>query len=196
MNWTRKSSSGTRSTFRGRHRYEHWYRDNQVYFITARVRAGFPAFASEEAKSIFWRYFETNVSRFGFFPWVTSLLDNHYHTMGYLRRGDDLPRLMHRLHGGVAKSVNDLLERDGRRIAPPFWGDRWHRSYMDGCLRDPVQAERTYRYIYRQSVRHGVASDPRDYPHTRVQADMAQAIRRAEELKAFLYGVRYRRYER
>ena len=31
----------------GKHRFEHWHADNQVYFITARCCERFPAFASE-----------------------------------------------------------------------------------------------------------------------------------------------------
>jgi hypothetical protein len=59
------------------HRYEHWLVDNQIYFITARCRDRFAAFASQEAKKVFWHKFEQYTSQFGFEPWVTSLLDNH-----------------------------------------------------------------------------------------------------------------------
>lgn len=75
----RKSSSSSVHHFDGRHRFEHWYRDNTVYFITARVRDKFPAFQSEDAKSIFWDRFDYYTHLHGFVPWVTSLLHNHYH---------------------------------------------------------------------------------------------------------------------
>ena len=203
MNWTRKSKPGTPAWFKGRHKFEHWYRDNQVYFLTARVRRRLPAFTSEQAKIIFWRQFDRYTREFGFTPWVTSLLDNHYHTIGYLKVGVNLAPMMQRLHGSVAKLVNDVLEQESvrlkphclGRIAPPFWGDKRGKNYMDGCLRDPLQGVRTYRYVYRQAVRHGLVRDPRDYPHTRVNIEMMPAIRRAEQLDAFLRGVRYRRYE-
>ncbi len=55
--WHRRSGS-TRRIYQGKHRFEHWLRDKQVYFITARVRGRFPAFASEEAKWIWWEAFE------------------------------------------------------------------------------------------------------------------------------------------
>jgi REP element-mobilizing transposase RayT len=97
------------------HRYEHWLVDNQVYFITARCRDRIPAFATEQTKAIFWNRFEHYTKEFEFTPWVTSLLDNHYHTLGYLRKGDDLPRMMQRIRGSVAKLVNDLLPE---RITP------------------------------------------------------------------------------
>lgn len=82
-----------------------------VYFITARVRDPLSAFASDDAKAIFWLQFNRYTAEHGFTPWVTSLLDNHYHTLGYLREGDQLPHMMRLLHGSVAKLVNDLLEQ-------------------------------------------------------------------------------------
>src|SRR5688572_17033846 len=105
----RKSSSSSTEAWAGRHRFEHWYLDNQVYFITARCRDRFTAFASEAAKAIFWNRFENYTAEFGFTPWVTSRLDNHYHTLGYLKVGENLGPMMQRLHGSVAKLVNDLL---------------------------------------------------------------------------------------
>ena len=140
MGWKefRKGSHKEDKLWNGRHRYEHWYVDNQVYFITARVRGRYPAFASEAAKTIFWDRFDHYVSKSSYVPWVTSLLDNHYHTLGYLKIGSDLSKLMRGLHGSVAKLVNDLLPE---RILP-FWVDAGHQNYFDGCIRDVLQARR------------------------------------------------------
>jgi len=131
------------SVWDGFHRFEHWYRDNTAYFITARVRGQQKALASEEAKAIFWDRFNHYTKEFGFTPWVTSVLDNHYH---------------------------------------------------DGCLRDEIQARRTYRYVLTQCRRHQICDDPKDYPHTIVNVELERAIKRALELKAFMKGVPYKRY--
>jgi REP element-mobilizing transposase RayT len=116
----RKSSSSSSESWSGRRRFEHWYLDNQVYFITARCRDRFPAFNSEAAKAVFWDRFEHYAAEFRFTPWVTSLLDNHYHTLGYLRIGEKLGPMMQRLHGSIAKLVNDSFTQ--RRT--PFWSER------------------------------------------------------------------------
>jgi hypothetical protein len=71
----RKSSYTNREFYHGRHRFEHWYRDNTVYFITARCRERYLAFASEAAKSIFWDRFNHYTHQHGFVPWITSLVD-------------------------------------------------------------------------------------------------------------------------
>lgn len=165
--------------------------DNQVYFITARCRDRFPAFASDDAKRIFWDRFTHYAAQFRFTPWVTSLLDNHYHTVGYMAIGRNLGTMMQRVHGSTAKLVNDLLPQ--RR--PRFWADAKDHGYFDGCLRDLRQGRLTYRYVLTQAQRHGVERDFRRYPHTRVNMEMEQALAEAVRLHAFLVGVPYRRYE-
>ncbi len=212
-----KASRSAREHFRGQHRFEHWYVDNQVYFITARCRDRFSAFACDEAKVIFWDRFEYYADQFGFVPWVTSLMDNHYHTLGYLREGMKLQRMMQRLHGSVAKLVNDVLERETPSRTPPaeaggagksvggagknarlvpFWRDTKGREYFDGCIRDEKQARLAYRYTLLQGARHGICTDWRTYPHTRVKVELDCAVERAHDLGAFMERVPYKRYER
>jgi REP element-mobilizing transposase RayT len=186
----RKSSATHTEAHKGHHRYEHWYIDNQVYFITARCRDRFPAFTSEQAKLIFWDRFEFYSDEFGFVPWVTSLLDNHYHTLGYLRVGENLGPMMQRLHGSVAKLVNDLLPVRRK----PFWREAGNRDYFDGCIRSERQCRLAYKYTLRQSVRHGIAVDWQLYSHTRAAIALDRGVARALELGAFLEKVTYKRY--
>src|SRR4051812_6825600 len=53
----RKSSYTHREYHDGQHRFEHWYRDNTVYFITSKVSDNSHAFASASAKLVFWDRF-------------------------------------------------------------------------------------------------------------------------------------------
>ena len=193
MGWKaiRRGAHQSRVVFQGQRRFEHWYVDNQVYFITARVRNKELAFRTDNAKSIFWDRFDHYVRKTSFVPWVTSLMDNHYHTLGYLKRGDDLPILMRGLHGSVAKLVNDQLDQ---RITP-FWADTDHQSYFDGCIRDEKQASRAYRYTLTQCQRHRICPRWEDYPHTRVTVAVEAAIRRSHVLQAFMESVPYKRYQ-
>lgn len=149
----RRVSRSNRYRQGDRLRYEHWHVDNQVYFITARCRDGFPAFRTERAKGIFWERFGHYADRFGYTPWVTSLVENHYHTLGYLREGQNLSTMMQRIHGSVAKLVNDTLDV---RLTK-FWRDAKGKEYFDGCIRDESQARKAYRYTCIQSERHRLA---------------------------------------
>lgn len=172
------------------HRFEHWYVDHQVYFITARCRDQFPAFASPQAKSIFWDRFTHWADQAAFKPWVVSLLDNHYHVLGYNRSGAALKQMMRRVHGSIAKRVNDQLPRRRER----FWRDEQGREFFDGCIRDVKQCRAAWRYTLMQSVRHGVARDWRTYEHTRVYAAMDTCVAWASKYGAFMEGVPYPRY--
>lgn len=185
-----KISRSQRESHNGHHRFEHWQIDNQVYFITARCRDKYAAFASEAAKAIFWERFDHYTNEFRFVPWVTSLLDNHYHTLGYLYAGRNLSPLMQRLHGSVAKLVNDILPE--RR--PEFWRDAKGQEYFDGAIRDGKQGRLAFRYTLLQSMRHRICKDYREYPHTRINVELEAAIKRSLELGAFLEGVPYKRY--
>ena len=188
----RKSAATSTHRFRGQHRFEHWYRDNTVYFLTARCRDRFPSFATEQAKLIFWDRFNHYTDEAGFTPIVTSLIDNHYHCLGYLKRGENLGQMMRKLHGAVAKLVNDTLANRQK----PFWREKGHRDYFDGCIRDEKQCRLAFRYTLTQSVRHGIVADWRTYAHTVVNVPLESAVKRALELGAFMEGVPYARYER
>ena len=187
-----QKSAGISEHYERKHRFEHWYRDNSVYFITSSTRDHFPAFASQAAKSIFWDRFENYARSHGFVPWVTSVLTTHYHFIGYLCEGKQLAEMMRKLHGSVAKLVNDVIPKRQR----PFWRDAGGRDYFDGCLRDEKQLRLAYRYTLTQSVRHRIAHDWRQYPHTRVYVELEEGVRRATELRAFLPEVPYARYGR
>ena len=189
----RTGGSSGKEFFDGKHRFEHWYRDNTIYFITARCRNGVAAFESDEAKAIFWDRHDHYSAAHGYTPIVTTLMNNHYHSLGYLRVGLELGEMMRELHGSVAKLVNDTLEA---RLVP-FWNEagRYKHNYFDGCIRDELQMRRAYRYVLMQAVRARIVTDWRLYAHTRVDVDLEAAVRRAVERKAFLGNVPYKRYE-
>jgi REP element-mobilizing transposase RayT len=182
-----KGSSSKSEYFKGRHRLEHWYRDNTLYFLTVRCTDRFPAFASESAKAVFWRQFEKYTTEYHFDTWICALLDNHYHAIGYLPRGSDLASMIRKIHGSTAKLVNDLLPT---RLVP-FWAE-----YFDGCLRDEAQYRRAYRYTLLQSRRHGICADYAGYQHTRVTMDLKKGLELARERRVFLRDVPYKRYQK
>lgn len=188
----RKSSYTKNEFWDGRHRFEHWYRDNTVYFITSKTRDGFHAFKSDRAKSIFWDRYHYYTALHGFVPWITTLMSNHYHMLGYLNDGEQLGEMMRKLHGSAAWMV--MKEIEVRHV--PFWRSKGNKDYFDGCIRDVLQAERAYRYIRMQAVKARIVRDWRDYPHTIANVECDRAIRRAVELNAFLEEVPYARYER
>ncbi len=168
----RKSGPSRHKYWEESHKFEHWYRDNTVYFITARCRDKHHCFHTPAACAIFWERFEHYAGLHGNEPWVTTLMNNHYHTLGFLRRGNEMGEMMRKIHGSVAKLVNDTL--DVRRV--PFWNDRRHRDYFDACVRGERQYRRAYRYTLLQSVRARLAGDWRLYANTRVRLPIEDGL--------------------
>jgi hypothetical protein len=178
----------------GRHRFEHWCVDNQVCFITARVRVQHSAFTSADAKGVYWERFDHYTGACGFEPWITSLMDNHYHTLGFLHEGEKLKVLMQRVHGSVAKLVNDVLESQCLPRHADFWCDQRGQQYFDGCIRDERQFRRAWRYVERQAERQGICRGCSTYPHTRAIMSFEGALKSARERDGFMAGVPYMRY--
>ncbi len=183
----KKGSSTQKEFHENQHRKEHWYRDNTLYFITTRCTDRHPAFSSPQAKAIFWRQLEKYAAQHHFDLWICTLMNNHYHVIGYLPRAPDLAPMIRKIHGSVAKLVNDLLPN---RILP-FWED-----YFDGCLRDESQYCRAYRYTLFQSVRAGLCLDYRIYSDTKIRIALRDGLRFAQQRQVFLRHVPYKRYEK
>jgi REP element-mobilizing transposase RayT len=183
----KKGSSAKKEYYNGHHRREHWYRDNTVYFLTVRCTGRFPAFASKEAKAIFWRQFTKYTHEHHFDVWICTLMNNHYHAVGYLRSGADLSPMIRKIHGSVARLVNDVLPT---RLVP-FWAD-----YFDGCLRDENQYRRAYRYTQLQAQRHGICRDYMQYADTHMDVSLSEGLSLAQRRGVFLRNVPYKRYEK
>lgn len=162
-----------------------------IDLITARVRDRRHVFTTPETQDIFWTKFGQYTSAHGFHPWVTTLMSNHYHTIGYVDRADDVGEMMRKLHGSVATLVCQSLEITHK----PFWLDDHHRDYFDGCLRDETQLRRSYAYVRDQAVAAGLVRDWHAYPNTRVQLDLESAVTFANARDAWLPEVPYARYD-
>ena len=165
----------------GKHRFEHWYVDQQISFITARCRDKYPAFDLPQAREVFWNRFDRYSAQFGFEPGVTSLMNNHYHTIGYLHVGANLQKFIQRLHGSVAKLVNDLLPERREQ----FFRDMKGREYFDGCIRDEKQCRAAYRYTLLQAVRGGFVSRWEAYPDTHVARDLESFVTMSKNRNGF-----------
>jgi hypothetical protein len=128
----RKSAPSHKEYFDGKHRYEHWYRDNTVYLITARVRDRYPAFESEAAKEIFWDRFTHYTHEYGFTPIATSLMNNHYRRIHEARGEpgrDDAEDPRVRREAGQR-----YFAREDQAVLAGFTASRLFRRVHSGCV--------------------------------------------------------------
>ncbi|MEL7238232.1 MAG: transposase [Planctomycetota bacterium] len=175
----------------GSHRFEHWIKDNQLYFLTCCTKGHAHVFKSRQAQEVFWQCFNRWHERSGFKVCVVTLMSSHYHLVGYAKVGQQLVDFVQGLHGSTARAVNPLLDQPLR----PFWGERKGQSYFDGCLRDEEQASKAWTYTRDQAVKAGLVENWDEWPGTRVFVERDAMLKRATTLGAYLRGVPYKRYD-
>jgi hypothetical protein len=100
--------------------------------------------------------------------------------------------MVQRIHGSVAKLVNDLLPERRK----DFWRDGKGFEYFDGCLRDELQLRRTHGYVLRQAIKARLVKDWREYPDTHVNLDVDACVAYAKAHNGFLEDIPYKRYEK
>jgi len=67
--------------YNGHRRFEHWYVDNQIYFITARCTDRYPAFVSQAGQKIFWD------------RWLHYAKSTPIHSVDHIAGRQSLPRI-------------------------------------------------------------------------------------------------------
>jgi putative transposase len=84
--------------------------------------------------------------------WV--ILSNHYHLMAFSHKGEDLPKIMGRVHYQSGQLI--------RKVYPsnlPVW---W--NYWDYCPRDEKDHLIRLNYLLNNPVKHGYTKNLTDYP--------------------------------
>jgi putative transposase len=138
------------------HTPAHLLLDDTPYFITGAIYGKRPLLQAAILKQALLDDMRTSLGDYAWRleHWV--ILDNHYHILAHSLRGDDLPALMHRLHGRSARQI-----RAATNCELPVW---W--NYWDYCPRD----ERDYlihlNYLLYNPVKHGFVADLKAYPYS------------------------------
>lgn len=110
----------------------HLFIDDAPYFITGAIYQKRKLLRNAALKQGLLDKIRANTRHFGWTleHWV--ILDNHYHLMLRSRRGDDLPELMQRVHGGTCTilprprnapsrfgGIIGIIARETKRIITP-----------------------------------------------------------------------------
>lgn len=138
------------------HHPTHLYIDQQLYFLTAhtylnqfRIEEKFKQLLINKIKKFFQDF------NFKLYGWV--VLDNHYHILFKFEKGDDLSRLMGKIHAGFSYEVNRIENKRGRRI--------W-QNYWDWCIRSENDFWRHFNYIHHNPVKHGYVKQMGEYDYS------------------------------
>ncbi len=132
----------------------HYYFDNKIYFITARTINGEKVLNTEEKKNIVKKIMieAGNKFKIDFYAWI--ILDNHYHILINVLKGDSISHFIKTVNGKSAFLLNRMDKIKKRKI--------WF-NYFDTCIRSEKDFWMRFNYIHHNSVKHNYAKRMDDY---------------------------------
>ena len=132
----------------------HYYFDNKIYFITARTVNKNRFFNTKEKKDLLKKILieASNKFKVGFYAWT--ILDNHYHLLLDVLKGESIPGFVKTINGKSAFLLNGIDKARKRKI--------WF-NYWDTCIRSEKDFWTRFNYIHHNSIKHRYAEKMEDY---------------------------------
>jgi putative transposase len=121
-----------------RHHPPHFLEDNTIYFVTARTVDQAPYFNSNSKAGLL-------KFQIALYAWV--LLNNHYHLLFKIKKGEDLSKFINFLNGKSSFELNKSENTIGRKI--------WYQ-YWDHSIRDETDFWQHFNYIHNNPVKHSL----------------------------------------
>ena len=132
----------------------HYYLDNKIYFITSRTVDKNRFFNTKEKKNLLKKILIEAGNKFniGFYAWI--ILDNHYHLLLNVLKGDSISDFMKIINGKSAFLLNGIDKVRKRKI--------WF-NYWDTCIRSEKDFWMRFNYVHHNSIKHRYAEKMKDY---------------------------------
>ncbi len=133
------------------HHPPHIFKNNAIYFITARTIDKNPHFNTTEKKNIFCLCLKAGLQKFEveIFAWV--LLSNHYHLLIKIDKKESLSKFINYLHGKSSYELNKLNKIEKHKI--------WHQ-YFDRIIRSEKDFWTRFNYIHNNPIKHSYIKNP------------------------------------
>lgn len=128
-----------------KHQPHHLYIDDHIYFISIHIYENQPILVLPSRKSELKKKLDDEIVKNGckIIAWV--ILDNHYHLLMNVERGEDLKRIFKLTHGSTSFRWNKEDKKKGRTV--------W-QNYWDRCMRDEADYWKHFNYIHHNPVKH------------------------------------------
>ena len=123
----------------------HIYQDGALYFIAVKTIKGERCFNSGDKKNILLKVLKKALNKFdvSLYAWV--ILDNHYHLLFKLLKGEDLWKFVKNINDNSSRILNEFDRQKGRNI--------WYQ-YWDYCIRNEKDFFLHFNYIHHNLVKH------------------------------------------
>ena len=130
----------------------HIYCDDTQYFITASIYQHRKLLDADDKT-----YLQTLLqSTFKEYQWRLDhwvILDNHYHLLCKSKKGQDLPKILGKIHSLISKKI-----KTKRKIEGKIWSNYW-----DYCPRDDHEYYTRCCYLLNNPYKHGYVEDLHDW---------------------------------
>ena len=135
------------------HRPAHLLLNNHAYFITGSIYKK-RHLLDDELKTDLANLMQTEFNQFNWDlkHWV--ILNNHYHIIAHSNKGEDLPKIIGRLHFKSGQLIRKKITSE----LPVWW------NYWDYCPRDEQDYMIRLNYLYNNPIKHGYVTNLNDYP--------------------------------
>ena len=134
-----------------------YHLENQAIFITAVCHKRMPNLASEREKNLLLDVMREVKVEMPFRLMAYVILNDHFHCIIRPEAASDFPR--------IVQSIKLRFTHRWKRkqvITTPI--NLWQRRFWDHVIRDANDLHRHLDYIHYNPVKHGLVSDPADYP--------------------------------
>ncbi|KJV06456.1 REP-associated tyrosine transposase [Methylocucumis oryzae] len=149
------------------HNPTHLFMDDTPYFITAANYQKQLLLQAPQLKERLLNAIKYNFQRhhWALHHWV--ILDNHYHLLGQSPIGQDLPKIMTKIHGQSGYHIKQTTQTQQRT----WW------NYWDYCPRDEKDYLTRLNYLLMNPIKHGYTNNLNDYPFSSFHQHLAETGR-------------------
>ena len=123
----------------------HIFQDNTIYFVSVKTIEGKHYFDTDSKKSIAKKVLLKALSKFNISLYAWVILNNHYHLLFHLQKGEDLWKFIKNLNENSSRILNETENKIGRKI--------WYQ-YWDYCIRNEKDFFLHFNYIHHNLVKH------------------------------------------
>jgi putative transposase len=143
--------------FKNDHKPPHYFSDNTIYFITAATYHKTPFFDNNPKKEILKNILKEKAAKFSVDIFAFVIMDNHYHLLIKIKKGEDLKGFIKGINGKSAYLLNEMDNVAERMV--------WY-NYWDACIKEEKDFWARFNYIHHNPVKHGYVARMEDYEYS------------------------------
>lgn len=133
------------------HHPPHLFKNNTIYFITARTIDKKLRFNNDKQKRLFCLCLKAGLQNLNIKIYAWVLLSNHYHLLIKINEKENLSKFINYINGKSSYELNKSEDINGRKI--------WYQ-YFDRCIHSEKDFWMRFNYIHNNPIKHSYIKNP------------------------------------